>query len=165
MANDNYMTPAKYIPSIRNVLGTIDLDPFSSSIANERIKAKSFYDKVTNGFRHEWIGNVYANPPYSRGNLPRFSSYSLYEFHHLRTKQMIALLPNSTSEKWFQAFCKEEKSLCCLTDHRVKFTTFENGNFYENSSPDFGNAFIYLGPNKELFVAEFSKWGTIMKKF
>lgn len=163
MANDEYMTPAKYLSSIRTILGAEFTDLFSSALANERVKATRYFTKSDNAFNYQWLGNCYANPPYSRGNLPQYSHFLLRYFNGNRIPQSVSLLPNSTSETWFQNLIKHKLAWLCLTNHRIKFTIFENQRFVENSSPDFGNAFIYLGRSPELFIAEFSKWGTILK--
>lgn len=163
MANDEYMTPVKYIPSIRNVLGADFTDLFSSGVAQQRINAKRYFTRLEDAFNFQWLGKCYANPPYSRGNLPIYSARIIKFFDKGRVVESISLLPNSTNETWFQNLAKHEQALTCLTDHRIKFTTFENQRFCENSSPDFGNAFIYLGYNPDNFIREFSKWGTIVK--
>ena len=48
ISNDWY-TPDKYIESVREVLGDIDLDPASCEEANEVVKAKVFYDESDDG--------------------------------------------------------------------------------------------------------------------
>jgi len=163
VANDEYLTPLEYIKSARNVMGTIDLDPASSEIGNSRVKANHFFSIKNPALEGiDWEGNVWLNPPYSRGNLPYFTKLLLHNWKFLM-QQAIYLVPNSTSEKWYQKILKTEKSLACLTDHRIEFILFENGRFYHQTNPEFGNTFFYLGNEPDRFVDEFSKWGTITK--
>ena len=42
-------TPLKYVESARIVMGSIDLDPASNKMANDAVKAKTYYDKSDNG--------------------------------------------------------------------------------------------------------------------
>lgn len=163
MANDEYLTPKKYIKSIKEVLGEDFTDLFSSKLANDRIGAKNYITKEDDAFTFIWHGNCYANPPYSRGNLPKYSSYLLDCFNGRQITNSLSLVPNYTSEKWFQPLIKHSHSIICLTNHRIKFTTFEKGRFVENSSPEFGNAFIYIGYEQEKFIEVFRKWGTILR--
>jgi len=76
-------TPPEIVEAWRAVLGTIDLDPASSELANKNIGAKQIYTEpsyfiVTNqsdglptrhyhnwgGLEQEWRGRVVLNPPF-----------------------------------------------------------------------------------------------------
>ena len=46
---NEWYTPAEYIEAVRDVLKVIELDPASSSLANETVKAKRFYSKEDDG--------------------------------------------------------------------------------------------------------------------
>lgn len=58
-----HYTPPEYAEAVRRVLLRVDLDPFSCAAANDIIKANGFYSRAHNGFRHQWHGTVFANPP------------------------------------------------------------------------------------------------------
>lgn len=63
-ASENYGTPLEYCELARYVLGSIDLDPASSSYWNHfGVKARTFYDERLDGLRQPWFGNVFHNPP------------------------------------------------------------------------------------------------------
>lgn len=49
--SDSWYTPNLYTDMARKVLGTIDLDPFSSSLANEYVKAKRYFDTDSDAFK------------------------------------------------------------------------------------------------------------------
>jgi hypothetical protein len=51
-------------------MGDIDLDPASSALFNEAVRAKKFYTEAQNGFTKTWKGRVFLNPPggYCDGN-------------------------------------------------------------------------------------------------
>ena len=48
---------------IREVLGTIDLDPASCGKANDIIRADVYFDESVDGLATEWNGNIFLNPP------------------------------------------------------------------------------------------------------
>lgn len=60
--NEHY-TPPDYVEAARALMGSIDLDPASNALANQSVKAATYYSRSTNGFDKEWSGNVWLNPP------------------------------------------------------------------------------------------------------
>jgi len=163
MANDEYMTPILYVNLVHEVMPVIDLDPFSSVHGNSRINAQNYYT-IGDGnlaWTSPWRGRIYINPPYSRGNLSNFSIKLKFEIEQENAKESISLVPNSSSEKWYQRLMNIDRMIWCLPDHRIKFTTYENGRYAENSQPESGNTFFYFGPNPYTFAKAFSKIGTI----
>lgn len=67
------LTPAYLVQSVHNVLGGIDLDPASDSVANEEIQATRFYSLEEDGFSQPWKAKMlFLNPPgktYSKGKM------------------------------------------------------------------------------------------------
>ena len=59
-----WYTPPSFIELVREVLGTIDLDPASCATAQGWIQAKTFYTKEQDGLSQPWFGRVFCNPPY-----------------------------------------------------------------------------------------------------
>lgn len=59
-------TPAEYIAAVREVLGEIDLDPASSALAQETVRAIEHFTVDDDGLAQEWHGRVFLNPPYHR---------------------------------------------------------------------------------------------------
>ena len=70
--NDEWYTPPEYIDAARDVLGGIDLDPASSDIANDTVKADEYYTVDDDGLTRvrpagSWRGgDRRMNLPYSR---------------------------------------------------------------------------------------------------
>ncbi len=58
-----HYTPDDIVALARKVLGKIDLDPASCAAANERVRAKMFFDRERDGFTRTWRGRVFLNPP------------------------------------------------------------------------------------------------------
>jgi phage N-6-adenine-methyltransferase len=156
--NDSWRTPTKYIETARLVLGGIDLDPASSAIANQTVKAKYILTKEDNGLNHPWFGTVWINPPYGKTN--NLSNRGLFA-HKLVTEYIaghvtagIILVNLYTGYGWFAPLRELHR---CEADHRISFinpSTDEEGDEAKASS-----VFIYVGPNPELFYKEFSQFG------
>lgn len=155
---DEWFTPSQYIEAARGVLGIIDLDPASNEVAQETVKATSFYTMSENGLDQEWFGNVWLNPPYSRGLITAFIDKALVQWSQNHIEQMIILVNNATDANWFQSMLEYDCAVC-FPDHRIKFYD-QNG---EQSSPVNGQAFCYFGLNKNNFVNVFEQFGTVME--
>ena len=66
-SNEHY-TPDFIVDAARKTLGCIDLDPASCEEANRVVRANSFFSHSDNGFRREWHGRVFLNPPGGRSD-------------------------------------------------------------------------------------------------
>lgn len=57
-------TPVEIFPSVRRVLGSIELDPCSDEVINQYIQAERYLDFVVDGLSLPWIADtVWLNPP------------------------------------------------------------------------------------------------------
>lgn len=153
--NNEWYTPPEFIESARTVLGTIDLDPASSVIANRTVQATHFYTSETNGLEANWFGNVWMNPPYSGDLVGKFINKLVYHYDNGDVKEAIVLVNNATETGWFEELV-----------YRASAVTFPRGRIrYINTdgeasgAPLQGQAFIYLGWNYITFLQEFSKYG------
>lgn len=64
MATAEHGTPPEYVELARYALGSIDLDPASSSYWNHHlVNATRFFDERMNGLSLPWYGRVFCNPP------------------------------------------------------------------------------------------------------
>ncbi len=61
--SQDWYTPTSIIEASRSVMGSIDLDPASSYVANGIVGATHYYTKEDNGLVMPWYGNIYLNPP------------------------------------------------------------------------------------------------------
>lgn len=157
---DEKWTPLKYLKSIRKVLGHIDLDPFSSEAANERVKASAIFTINDDAYRKDWFGKVFTNPPYSRGNLNRATNKICLEFEKGNVSEAIYLVPNSTDVNWFKELWNFP---ICFTDHRICFINGYSIKPKIEKNPENGSCFVYFGTSALAFIEEFEKWGHIVR--
>lgn len=160
--NTEWYSPAKYVTSARLVMGTIDLDPASCEVAQENVKAKQFYslkypygdhqDRKAMIKSEKWKGNIWLNPPFSRGIVSNFINKLIDDIPTITA--YICLVNNSTETQWFQQLLIHSSALC-FPDKRIRFDT-TNG---KRGRPLVGQAFFYRGENSKAFIREFSKYG------
>jgi ParB family chromosome partitioning protein len=136
------------------VLGVIHLDPASTAEANAVVKAERFYTVEDDGLTQDWRGNIWLNPPYSIGILPRFIEKLLGEVSVGNTKSAIILVNNATETGWFRRLAEESSAICFPTG-RVRYW----GPAKTKNSPLQGQAILYIGDKQESFVVEFAALG------
>jgi hypothetical protein len=152
-----WYTPEKYIEAAREVMGGIDLDPASNDMANEIVKAPTFFtkDDDPDGLSQSWFGNVWLNPPYGKGS-GLFTTKLIEEYKSGRVKSAILLLnAYGFDSGWFQPLWQYP---ICFTDHRVQFYSPQK----ESGGPANANIFIYLGKKTKIFRDKFKEFGHVV---
>jgi phage N-6-adenine-methyltransferase len=155
--DNEWYTPSRYVELARTVLGQIDVDPASNPMAQEAVKAATFYTAETNGMDKEWRGKVWMNPPYSQPEIVHFVDKVVEEYTSGRCTEAIVLTHNSTDTRWFNTLF-ESASAICFTTGRVKFVS-PKGEF---AAPAMGQAFTYFGPHPDRFAEVFSEIGNVV---
>lgn len=150
-SNDEWYTPNEVLDRVRKVLGTIDLDPASSVIAQERVQARKFYTKEDNGLIHTWGGRVWCNPPYSAALIKKFTAKMHQEYACGNMLEGIMLTNSGTDTQWNLPL---SKGLQAYTVGRISFL-MPNGE--KKATGSRGQCFTYFGPNKDLFVEVFTE--------
>lgn len=154
---NEWYTPKCYIQSARLVMGSIDLDPASSEIANQTVNANLFYSQEEDGLSKEWFGNVWMNPPYSQPLIFEFIS-KLVESN--KVNQAIVLVNNGTETQWGQLLLNNSSAVC-FHQSRIRFID-KYGNL--GQAPLQGQMICYIGSEVNNFINEFNQYGTIYKK-
>jgi DNA N-6-adenine-methyltransferase (Dam) len=154
-----WYTPAPYLEAVRQVLGTIDLDPASSHQAQAMVQATRYFTAKDLAFCHAWGGRVFLNPPYSQPLIGDFVTRLVEEVKASHVVEAILLTHNSTDAKWFQV--AELVAAClCFTRTRIKFVDTHG----HRMSPTQGQAFFYFGSHAERFAQVFSAFGSIVQR-
>lgn len=169
LKSNEWYTPARYIEAARDVMGSIDLDPASSVLANETVRAAQYLTIDDDGLSHPWIAqSVWLNPPYGRSARMqglRQSTIKLFVDKLIRhyqagdVGQAIVLATTEVNAAWFQPLWHYP---LCFPDHRVHFVVPDAR--LKKYSQMFGTCFAYLGPNVDSFVSTFCRFGTVVQR-
>ncbi len=152
---NEWYTPPEYIEAARNVMGGIDLDPASSKIANQMVKAAKYFTAENNGLEKKWKGRVWINPPYAQPLINEFSKKICESLESM--EQAIVLVNNATETSWFQNMAKVSASIC-FVDKRIRFLDPAG----KPGAPLQGQAALYFGGNIKKFVAEYARFGVVL---
>ena len=139
-------------------MGGIDLDPASSTEANLTVRATRFYDIDADGLAQPWHGRVWLNPPYAK-----WSSRFVAKLHEERaagrvTAAILLLNAYGLDSSWFQSLLDHPT---CFTDHRIAFRSPYRA---DTGGSTFGNAFVYVGPDRARFQRVFEQFGVVMAR-
>lgn len=153
-----WYTPVEYIEAARAVLGAIDLDPASSSPANEVVKAQQFYTLADDGLAQAWSGRVFMNPPYVNALVSRFAEKLAESVRAGTVPAAVVLVNNCTDTQWFRTLTDIAAAICLPTG-RVKF--WKPSPAPAMDAPLQGQAVIYIGPNTGRFRNAFRPFGEV----
>jgi hypothetical protein len=154
---NEWFTPSAYLDIAREALGEIDLDPASHVLAQERVRAKTFYTIAEDGLAQEWFGRVWLNPPYCRALLSPFVDKLVAECTSGHVSEAILLTHNYTETEWFHTAARAARVIC-FPSRRIHFVAPSG----EECSPTQGQAFFYFGADDARFCDFFSSIGLIM---
>lgn len=156
--SDEWYTPAEYIAAARGVMGTIDLDPASSELAQTVVQAGVYLTRFDDGLNQaRWLHQrIWLNPPYSN---PGPWIEKLIREHQSGPfcTEAIVLVNNATETTWFQALL--QRYPVCFPSKRLAFWRHDHANVGARQ----GQAFFYLGPDAARFQQVFSQFGPILK--
>jgi hypothetical protein len=156
---NEWYTPPEYLAAARQVLGTIDLDPASSDVAQQNVRADRYFTKEDDGLSQPWSGKVWLNPPYATGLIEKFVNKLCDHFDNGDVTEAIALTNNGTETRWFQSLA-ERASATCLPSRRVKFLDTDG----DPGDPLQGQAVVYLGKNVTGFTEAFQDFGSVVHR-
>ncbi len=157
---NEWYTPPKYTEAAKRVMGGIDLDPASNSVANGFVKADSFYTKEDDGLTKPWYGRVWLNPPYAQPLIAQFAEAVVSKFSSGEFEQAVVLVNNATDTKWLQSMMRVCSALC-FSEGRIRFM---NPKGDPVGAPLQGQVFLYFGGNVESFLDEFASFGVVMHR-
>jgi len=151
-----YYSPKEIVNAARRVMGSIDLDPASSAIANQIVRAKHYYTIEDDGLTQTWYGNVWMNHPFSRANNPKWIDRLRVEYEIGDVSQACCICFAATSENWFQPLY--DYPLCFLSPRTNYY--LPDGTLKEDVTK--GSVVAYLGTNILGFLTEFQSFGSVM---
>lgn len=154
--NFEYYSPKDIVDAARRVMGSIDLDPASTEIANRVVQAKHYYTVADDGLTQKWYGNVWMNHPFSRANNPKWIDKLRVEYEIGAVNQACNICFAATSENWFQPLY--DYPLCFLSPRTNYY--LPDGTLKEDVTK--GSVVAYLGTNILAFINEFQSFGSVM---
>jgi hypothetical protein len=149
-AHNEHYTPDHILEAVYACFGGRPyLDPCSND-GTPNVKATCHYTRADNGLEHEWMGQVFINPPYNpSGELGRWTEKLLKEWYSGRISQALYLVPAYTDTTWWGYMAQFPVLLI-----RGRLT------FKGNSDPArFPSALFYLGRNEGAFREAFCHLG------
>lgn len=150
-----YYTPPIITEMAARVMGNIDLDPFSSEIANINVKASKIYTEKDNGLLYDWHGNVWMNHPFSRKMNKLCIEKQVFQYQLRNIKQACCITFAATSESWFRPLLTYPM---CFIHKRTNYF-LSDGSLKKGVTK--GSVVTYLGNNIECFKKVFSEIGTV----
>lgn len=151
--NDEWYTPPEWMELVKEVLGTIDIDPASNQIANGTVRALNYFTEKTNGLDKPWVGRVWCNPPYSAKLIKQFTTKFYSEYLSGNMVEGIILTNSGTDTLWNQNICK---GVQVYTIGRISFMMPDGSRKATGSR---GQCFTYVGPNPLKFIEVFTRDG------
>lgn len=155
-----WYTPPDIINLVRELLGTIHIDPASGDRAQEWINAQTYYTSNDNGLIKPWQGNLWLNPPYGSQNkkqgnygVTAWCEKAIAEYDRGNILQGIILV-SGTSQG---VRSLRQRFIRCEPTKRIQFITSGT----EKLSPPPPPTFYYLGDNSDRFKAVFSTIGDL----
>lgn len=154
---NEWYTPDEHLELVRQVLGTIELDPASSENANRIVKAQHYFDQEDDALTRDWHGKVWLNPPYAQPLIQQFVEKLVAEYTGNRVTEAILLTHNYTDTNWFHT-AASAAAATCFTRGRIKFYQ-PDGTI---AAPTQGQAFSYFGENVNKFAEVFEPIGFVV---
>lgn len=160
--SDDWHTPKEYTDAACQVMGGIDLDPFSSEQANGTIAAIHIFTEADNALEQDWSSpttrTCWMNPPYSSGMASKAIDKFLEQYDANAFDQAIVLMNSSTDTLWFHRLVGAAKAVC-FTKGRI---SFQDAGGKKSSGNTKGQVFFYFGDNVDKFHNTFSQYGFVM---
>jgi len=153
---NEWYTPEEIIHAARSVLQVIDLDPASSTEANNIVNANKYYTKEDDGLNQTWLGKIWLNPPYAQPLINDFCSKLCTEILDGNVTEAIVLVNNATETKWFNTLSGISKAIC-FPQGRVRFWSPGKS----SATPLQGQAILYFGKQCDRFYEYFSELGKV----
>ena len=155
---NEWYTPSNLIECARSLLGTIDLDPASSALANETVRATTWYGFERDGLAQPWHGRVWMNPPYARGLIERFVERLMESHLAGDVPEALILVNNATDTRWFHHLQSAPHRHTLALSYRVKFVSPEG----RDPNAMQGQVVVYLGSRRAEFALAFASHGVVL---
>jgi len=149
-----WYTPPDLIERARSVLGTIDLDPASNDIAQQWIKATTYYTAETL-LQSPWEGRVWLNPPFS--DTPVWVARLEHAYAVGAVSTAILLVNSAPGYSWWEHLWRRRP--VCMLRNRVRFWTPAGK---PGGQAKKGTTIAYYGTDVKRFRVHFHDIGRVL---
>ena len=151
-----YYTPPEIVDAARVTMGCIDLDPASSIIANQTVKAGVIYTrKMGDGSEFPWFGRVWLNHPFERGRNGLWVDRIVGAYESEEITEACCITWANMSELWFKPLLSYAH---CIPHGRTHYREVDGST--KHSAPK-GSVITYLGRNLDQFANAFEQVGSV----
>jgi hypothetical protein len=151
-----YYTPPAIIEAAREVMGSIDLDPFSSIEANKRVGAARIFTMAEDGFAQDWnCQTLWMNHPFGRKYNKRAVDKLEAEWLARICHAACCITYACTSEKWFQPLLRRPQ---CFLSPRTDYYLPDGS---KKRGVTKGSVVTYFGLDASRFKEVFSTLGVV----
>ncbi len=155
-ATDEWYTPRDITDVAQSLLEHIDLDPASSPLPQQWIKANTYYTKDDDGMSLPWFGRVWLNPPF--GDTARWVERLEAEYFCGNVTEALLLVNSNHGYKWYENLWRRWP-VCCLRE-RVRFV---NKSGVQGGQAKRGQTIVYIYQRDySRFAAHFGALGRIL---
>jgi phage N-6-adenine-methyltransferase len=95
--SDEWPTDPVFFAKLEQRFGPFDLDPCATV---ETAKCPRYFTKAEDGLRQSWTGRVFANPPYTRGQIAVWLQKA-WEASQTTADLVVCLVPSRTDTAWW----------------------------------------------------------------
>jgi DNA N-6-adenine-methyltransferase (Dam) len=159
--SDERYTPERVIDVVREFFGgTIHLDPcttaWNPTQALDHCTLGSADPSRRDGLGVQWHGNVWCNPPYSRGQLVRWVRKAV-EAVEAPECEVLMLLPSDLGSQAGQRAAKAANGLCFLSGR----LTFAGPSGIPDAAAKQSSIVVYFGERQGAFERIFGRLGVV----
>lgn len=150
--NNEWYTPADILDRVREVIGTINLDPATCEEAQKTVQAEKWYTEEDDGLIQSWTADsLWCNPPYSAKLIKGFTNKFRTSFEDGEFKEGIMLTNSGTDTLWNKNL---HGFVQVYTLGRISFV--KPGGIVDGPGGR-GSVFTYAGNNPMKFIEVFTR--------
>lgn len=148
-----WYTPPHIVERARAVLGDIDLDPASSDIAQQWIRARVYYTSAT-PLQAPWSGRVWLNPPFD--DTPAWARRLEREYTRGDVTAALLLVNSAPGYHWYEELWRSWPVVCLR--ERLCFVRSDGT---AGGQAKKGQTIAYFGTDVRRFIEVFRDLGRI----
>lgn len=151
------LSPSLLLAGVRKVMPAIKLDPCSSQVGNERVRALRYFNREEDGCQKAWEGDVYAFPPPQFAG--RFASKLMGEMLAGRVPRALFLAPSDLADQ-DQGLLLRNSQLSGVV-YELERSDFDIEGGKSAKAPSRMMLYVF-GIDRKLLYDAFDPWGKVL---